>query len=111
MQGRAPPSVNMHWRRFALNDIPLDTPEEFDVWLRERWYEKDAFMEQYLTTGRLPADRLATKGATPDGYIETEVKLTHWWEVGNIFIVLAAFGLVANLLLRAWNVALYGKQS
>ncbi|RDL39341.1 Acyltransferase [Venustampulla echinocandica] len=111
LQGRPPPSVNMHWRRFVLNDIPLNTPEEFDLWLRERWYEKDALIEHYLTTGRLLADTAATKGATHDGYIDTEVKLTHWWEVGNIFVVLAAFGLIANLIPRVWNVVLYGKQS
>jgi lysocardiolipin and lysophospholipid acyltransferase len=114
LQGRPPPSVNMHWRRFAIADIPLNDEKEFEVWLRDRWYEKDAFMEQFLTTGRFPPNASATNGATngntKEDYIETEVKLCHWWEVGNIFVVLATFGLIANLGAKVWNVVLYGKQ-
>ena len=115
LQGRPPPSVNMYWRRFAIADIPLEDHDKFELWLRERWYEKDAFLEQYLTTGRFPADHAATNGAMTNGtvkeeFIETEVKLAHWYEIGNIFVVLATFGLVANLLARVWDTVLYGRQ-
>ncbi|PBP16274.1 acyltransferase [Diplocarpon rosae] len=114
LQGRPPPSVNMYWRRFAIKDMPLSDPREFDLWMRERWYEKDSFMEHYLTTGRFPSDKSAINGVAPEtdkgDFIETEVKLAHWWEIGNIFIILAAIGLVANVLAQVWNVVLYGKQ-
>ncbi|KAF8857606.1 acyltransferase-domain-containing protein [Acephala macrosclerotiorum] len=114
LQGRPPPSVSMYWRRFAIADIPLDDHITFELWLRERWYEKDAYIEQYLTTGRLPPTKAATnrakKEAGDEEYIETQVQLTHWWEVGNIFLVLATFGLLANILARVWNVVWYGKQ-
>ncbi|TVY15393.1 putative acyltransferase [Lachnellula arida] len=108
LRGQVPPSVNMYWRRFAIKDIPLDTAEEFDVWLRERWYEKDALIEQYVTTGRFPGSKQVTNDATTgeekEKFIEAYIKLGHWYEVANIFVVLAAAGLVANLLKRAWNV-------
>lgn len=114
LQGRAPPSVNMYWRRFAIADMPLDDHEKFDVWLRERWYEKDSFIDHYLTTGRFPADKGAVNGISSEtgnnDFIETEVKLEHWWEVGNTFVVLATFALVANLGAKLWNAVLYGKQ-
>ncbi|KAH8663562.1 acyltransferase-domain-containing protein [Tricladium varicosporioides] len=108
LQGRPPPSVNMYWRKFAVKDIPLHDHEEFDVWLRERWIEKDALMEQYLTTGRFPTSKGAINGSTAKSglktdFIETEVKLKNWWEVGNIFVVLATFGLLVNLVARGWN--------
>ncbi|KAL2074990.1 hypothetical protein VTL71DRAFT_8770 [Oculimacula yallundae] len=113
LQGRAPPSVNMYWRRFAIVDMPLDNAEAFDLWLRERWYEKDSFIDHFLTTGRFPAAKEATNGVSAgkgnDDFIETEVKLNHIWEVGNIFVVLAAFGLVANLVVKVWNAAVYGR--
>ena len=113
LQGRVPPSVNMHWRRFAVKDIPLGDHNEFDLWLQERWYEKDALIEQYITTGRfpgiVPATNGTTNGAVKEEYIETEVKLVHWWEVGNIFVVLAAIGLVANLLARVWTLVVHGR--
>ncbi|CAI4212889.1 unnamed protein product [Parascedosporium putredinis] len=54
LQGRPPPSVNFYWRRWRVDDIPLEDAAEFDEWLRARWYEKDALMEGYLQTGRFP---------------------------------------------------------
>jgi hypothetical protein len=104
----------MYWRRFAIEDMPLDDHDRFALWMRERWHEKDSFIEQYLTSGRFPGDQSAIQGASSStdqgNYIETEVKLTHWWEIGNIFIVLAMMGLAANVLAKIWNLVLYGKQ-
>ena len=120
-QGRPPKSVNMYWRRFAVSSIPIDDPKQFEQWLIGQWREKDLLLEQYLQTGRFPADdghdsegepalngnagSQMVKGA---GFIETEVKLAHWHEVGQIFVVLAAFGLVFNILAKLWNLVLYG---
>ena len=97
-QGRPPKSVNFYWRRFALADIPLDTPEEFDRWLRERWTEKDALMEQYICTGRFPANASGVKG-----HIEAEVRTRYWWEFVKIFVMLGAFGLTFNVLLKTFR--------
>ena len=114
LRGQPPPSVNMYWRRFAIQDIPLDTADNFDVWLRERWYEKDALMEGYLKTGFFPGiasePNNVTDGDTKENHIETEVRLRNWWEVGNIFVVLAAVGLVLNLVSKAWGLAINGKK-
>ena len=103
----------MYWRKFALKDIPLDDHDKFDLWLRERWLEKDALMEKYLTTGRFPGSPStngSVDGSVKEGFIETEVKLAHGWEVGNIFVVLGAFTLVFNLLGRVWELVIYGKK-
>jgi len=105
LRGQSPPSVNMHWRRFAIKDIPLENSEEFDNWLRDRWYEKDALMEQYLVTGRFPGIAAETNGVGGDSkeiFIETEVKLKRWYEIANIFMVITTFGLVAGLIWRAF---------
>lgn len=105
----------MYWRRFPVADIPLDDHVAFEEWLRERWYEKDALMEQYLTSGRFPANEISpeTKGVVPrgvlnGGFIETEVRPANWWEIGKIFVVLGAFGLIANIGAKIWNLAVYG---
>lgn len=97
--------------------MPLDDPEKFELWLRDRWTEKDALIEQYMSTGRFPASKtgiIMSKGEktrrSEEEFIETEVKLAHWWEVGNIFVVLLAVALVANLGARVWNQVLYGRQ-
>ncbi|KAK1469849.1 acyltransferase [Colletotrichum melonis] len=92
-QGRPPKSVNFHWRRFRLADIPLDDAKVFDTWLRERWYEKDAIMEEYLSTGRFPASQ-DLKG----GFVETEVRLKSWIELGQIFVVIGIAGLVLRIV-------------
>jgi hypothetical protein len=103
IRGQSPKSVNFYWRRFRLDDIPLDSAEDFDVWLRERWYEKDAFMDQYISTGRFPASpaHAVTKGQGP--YLETEVRTRYPWEFLQIFSVLGAFALVVNFLVKTWN--------
>lgn len=71
-QGRAPISVNMYWQRFHISTIPFDDNKAFDVWLRQRWSDKDALIEQYVQTGHLPADE--SGGADESGYMETAVR-------------------------------------
>jgi 1-acyl-sn-glycerol-3-phosphate acyltransferase len=97
-QGRPPKSVNLHWRRFRVADIPLDDQVKFDVWLRERWYEKDALYEKYLTSGRFPPCEFGKKD-----YIETEVRTRYPWEVLKVFVVLGIAGLFFNTALGVWH--------
>lgn len=98
--GRPPKSVNMFWRRFAISSIPVDDSKAFELWLRARWHEKDRLIESYHRTGRFPADDGVDKG--PDGktrrgagFIETEIKPTHWYEFMQVF---APIGLLALVL-------------
>jgi lysocardiolipin and lysophospholipid acyltransferase len=118
LEGRTPKSVNMYWRRFAVSDIPLDDPKEFDQWLLEKWREKDALMEKYITTGRFPGFKDSeligvdsTVSSESGRYIETEIKAEHWWEFSKIFVVLATFGLVTNILGKAYHVVFDGSAS
>jgi lysocardiolipin and lysophospholipid acyltransferase len=97
-RGRPPKSVNFYWRRFALADMPLDDEEKFSKWMQDRWYEKDDLLEQYISTGRFPAN-----GAGIKGHIETEVRTRHWWEFIKIFVMLGSFGLTFRLILQALN--------
>lgn len=114
-QGRPPKSVNMYWRRFAVSEIPLDDPKAFEEWVVRRWKEKDELLEGFMNTGRFPADDAHESDGEPGGgaiigagYIETEVRLGHWYEVGQIFVVLAAFALLANIGAKMWNLAIHG---
>ncbi len=111
----------MYWRRIAVSTIPIDDSQKFDLWLRNQWQEKEDLLEYFAQNGRFPADdghdsegepaingspgAQVLKGA---GFIETEVKLTHWYEVGQIFVVLATFAFVFNVLAKLWNMVLYG---
>jgi len=120
-QGRPPKSVNMYWRRFAVSTLPIDDPKKFEAWLMKQWQIKDNLLEQYVQNGRFPADEghhsekeLAINGNTGTkvpkgaGFIETEVKLAQWYEIGQIFVVLAALGLVFNIGAKLWNLVIYG---
>jgi 1-acyl-sn-glycerol-3-phosphate acyltransferase len=102
-RGQPPKSVNFYWRRFLVDDIPLDNQEQFGLWLRERWYEKDALMEQYLSTGRFPANPANTLTKDREEFLETEVRTRYPFEFLQIFSVLAGFGLLVNLILKLWN--------
>ncbi|KAL8827550.1 MAG: hypothetical protein Q9191_003117 [Dirinaria sp. TL-2023a] len=120
-QGRPPKSVNMYWRRFATSSIPTSDPAEFELWLRQRWLEKDALLEDYVRNGRFPADEghdpdgepvingsSGAKVAQGAGFIETSVRLARWYEIGHIFAILASFALTANIMAKLWNLVFYG---
>ena len=110
----------MYWRRIAVSSIPIDDALKFDLWLRNQWQEKEELLEYFAQNGRFPADDGCDSGEPAingnsgaqirkgAGFIETEVKLTHWYEVGQIFVALAAFALVFNVLAKLWNLIIYG---
>lgn len=104
-----------------MSSIPFNDPPKFEMWLRNQWQEKEQLLEYFAQNGRFPADdghdsegeptingNSGTQVLKGAGFIETEVKLAHWYEVGQIFIVLAAFALVFNVLAKLWNMVLYG---
>jgi lysocardiolipin and lysophospholipid acyltransferase len=95
----------MYWRRYAVSDIPVDDREAFDAWLTQRWREKDELLDQYLKTGRFPSDepQPADKSGTEDGYINTEVKLRSFQEIGTIFVVLASLAMIVRLGGQVWT--------
>ena len=87
----------------------------------EQWRLKDSLLEGYVQNGRFPADDghdsegdLAVNGMSDAkvprgaGFIETEVKLAYWYEVGQIFVVLATFALIFNIGAKIWNLVFYG---
>lgn len=108
-QGRPPKSVNMYWRRFAVSSIPLDDIKDFEKWMSDRWNEKDELMQCFLDTGRFPPNEIVTStdGTKGAGYLETEVKLERWYEIGQIFVTLGAFAMVADVLAKIWNILLW----
>lgn len=90
----------MYWRRFAISEIPLDDQKEFEAWLTERWAEKDQLLEHFAETGKFPEDdeneKDAVETATNRPCIETEVRLGHWIEVGQVFVVLGIVALLSR---------------
>jgi len=102
-EGRPPKSVNMHWRRFRLEEIPYGNAKAFEVWLRNRWREKDYLLEYFSRNNRFPAEdfwkdqldvssQSSRKGGKsirsvpkPAVQIETEVKSGNWNEFVKIF--------------------------
>jgi len=80
----------------------LDSQEKFDIWLRDRWAEKDALMEAYLSTGRFPSSPSATEKGQ-DTFIETEVKTRYPFEFLQIFSVIAVLGLLNNMATKIWR--------
>lgn len=89
----------MYWRRFAVSSIPIDNPAAFEVWLLNRWYEKDNLLEYFHRNGCFPADTgvdITPSGKTRRGagYVETEIKAFRWYEFMQIFAPIGLFALV-----------------
>jgi hypothetical protein len=82
----------MHIRRFDVAvdvpignisggvDVPEDERQAFDVWLRDRWIEKDKLIQRFHDTG--------TFSSSLDKYPEIDVplELRHKREVFGIFL-------------------------
>ncbi|MDI1485963.1 MAG: hypothetical protein OHK93_004152 [Ramalina farinacea] len=104
--GRPPKSVNMYWRRFRVNAMPLDDPRKFELWLRLRWREKDRFIDYYLKHGKFPADSGSSHNFNGElvhgaGHIETEVRPKYWYEFMQVFAPIGLFALVLYLFYGA----------
>lgn len=83
-----------------MADIPLDSQEKFDAWLREVFYKKDTLLEEYMTMGRFPA----MAGAKFD-YVETKVNTRRPWEILQVFAVVGICVLLWNNVCKAWQLA------
>jgi hypothetical protein len=105
----------MHWRRFAVADIPEDE-KDFDLWLEQRWVEKDELLEYYEKNGSFPIDDEVTteyvpvpngagisKPVTLTNYVETTVRPGSFSEVVQIYVPVLAGALVLHLIWRLWN--------
>lgn len=108
-QGRTPKSVNMHWRRFKISDLPLDDKDAFYEWIVARWREKDELMEVFAKTGKFPADSAAVKferdssNALKTPYINTSVQLRNPVEFISIFMPVAAATMVGRVLVQLFD--------
>jgi len=101
-EGRPPKSVNMHFRRFKIADIPVDNDKAFDVWLRNRWREKDYLLEHFAQYNRFPEDDKwlmkqaqvvkagGRKGPMSAKSIETQIKSNSLEEFLSIFAPLSS---------------------
>lgn len=93
LEGKPPKSVNMHWRRYRISDIPVDNAEAFSRWLVNRWREKDYMLEYFGKNGHFPAGSSAEalprlQGKLPRQHskcIETQIKGEGWNEFLTIF--------------------------
>jgi len=105
-QGRPPTSVNMHWRRFKIAELPLDDHDAMYEWLQERWKEKDALLDAFYKTGKFPADKSAVQieGGPEDSfktaYINTEVQTRGSFEILQIFAPVMAAAWVGRALIQ-----------
>jgi 1-acyl-sn-glycerol-3-phosphate acyltransferase len=88
LEGRPPSGVHMHWRKFHVKDIPLagNQKDEFEKWLQDRWYEKDALLDYFYKHGGFPKDEMKV-------CVRTEVKLKN--PIGDVFSIFAVLSLVA----------------
>jgi lysocardiolipin and lysophospholipid acyltransferase len=61
-------------------------------------------MEQYMSTGRFPATPAAVdKKGSDDGFVETEVRTAHWFEILQVFVPAGLAALLFNFLLKIWT--------
>lgn len=110
-EGRPPKSVNMHFRRFKISEIPIDNDRAFEVWLRNRWREKDYLLEHFAQYNTFPEDpnwmikqkQNKTKGPIPAKCIETQIKSNKLEEFLSIFAPLSSVLMVLFMFYGGGN--------
>jgi hypothetical protein len=106
-EGRPPPSVNLHFRRFKISTIPLGNDKAFEVWLRNRWREKDYLLEHFVRFNRFPEDDkwMITQRdkANPAKFIETQIKSNSVDEFLSIFAPLSSFLMLLSVAYGGTN--------
>ena len=114
-QGRQPKSVNMHWRRFKVSEIPTGDQKAMEAWILDRWQEKDEMLDHYLREGRFPAEADVVKvngvGKPKENYVETEVRPANPLEFFQIFVPVLATAFVGRILVKMINFVLTGRMS
>lgn len=101
-QGRPPTSVNMHWRRFRIADLPVDDHDAMFTWIMDRWREKDDLIEAFMREGKFPANTAAVH--IEDGpvdelktpYINAQVQSRNQFEFLQIFTPVFAAALISR---------------
>jgi 1-acyl-sn-glycerol-3-phosphate acyltransferase len=112
--GRVPKSVNMHWRRFRIQDLPLGDHDAMYEWVMARWREKDELLEVFMKTGKFPADTDAVeiedgpKDSFKTAYINTEVRLRALPEFVQMFMPVLTAMLVGRVLVQIFD-RVFGK--
>ena len=108
-EGRPPKSVNMHWRRFAVKDMPIDDNDAMHEWTLARWREKDDLLAKFQETGKFPAavEAVSIENGPEDEfktpYINTEVKPRSPIEFLQIFAPVSAAGLLVRIMVQITN--------
>jgi len=86
---RGPSGVHMHFRRYAVSDIPYDNEAAFEDWLLKRWTEKEEMMDYFYTNGHFHSDV---------DVVKTQVKLESVLEVFDVVSGVLAFVFVCYLV-------------
>lgn len=76
VEGGPAPITHIHWRRFAVKNIPYADFDAFDQWLYERWDEKDELLEYFQRHGQFPASEI---------HVKARVEIRSKWELVQIF--------------------------
>ncbi len=105
----------MYWRRFEVSTIPVNDPKAFEAWLMERWREKDQLIEQYVRTGRFPANVTGASEGKQNGaprtlrssgvdFLETEVRSASRFEFLLTFSAVFVLAISVTIIysLREW---------
>lgn len=87
--GFAPESIHYHLEYIPLKEIPRESAEAFSEWLRNRYYHKDALLDEFYATGSFPSKREPVKKRLCPRY---------FWLTSFVSTMLCAVSLVAWFL-------------
>jgi len=115
--GRPPKSVNIHWRRFKIADIPVEDVDGMQKWILDRWMEKDELLDVFSKTKKFPYDPSAFAVDEVDnqssdkgrGFIESKIRMRSTMELAQVYIPILTVVLIINILYKLYNFVMTGR--
>ncbi|KFM73636.1 Acyl-CoA:lysophosphatidylglycerol acyltransferase 1, partial [Stegodyphus mimosarum] len=101
----------LHYRRYSVNDVPLDNMEALRDWVYKRWSEKDELLEEYYRTGKFPSLPKSQRNNKNDDLMceikSRRIEMSNWWIAFLHLFFISSSIFHYFLLRRMWNFARY----
>ncbi|KAI3705446.1 hypothetical protein L1987_75684 [Smallanthus sonchifolius] len=76
-------AINIHIKRYPIKKLP-ETDENVAMWCRERFCEKDAFLDKYMVEGTIDGQISRTIGNKKHVHPLFEGDVTHQWQRASV---------------------------
>lgn len=106
---RPPCITHMHYRRYAITDVPYNSMESLRDWVYTRWTEKEELLNEFYCTEKFPhlpkSQRIKEEStdSLPKAGIPRRITMSEWQIVFLHVFFISSSVFHCYLLRKMWN--------